>query len=474
MGKSIKNEKEQNSRERIDRKIIDKEEQGITLITLVITILIIIILAGITINASLGDNGLLRQAQNAKDLAESTTLETGEKMNKVLQEYANIMAEDEGGGIQEPEEDTTPPTVRIAEGAITQNSITINVTANDSESGLASEKPYIYYLNGAEYERSNSSSCTFTGLTASTQYTIKVEVYNGAGIKGEDSVIITTEDLIFNSKEIKENAQEFYGAEVLGYSTDHSETSEAVQKWRIFYAGTTPSGNESNIYLIADDCILGAAAPTSTAGNSLRIGDTNFSVSFRNILNDYSGSSWIINNTNNGAREWLDVYLNEYPTSTNDNIKAVAYLMDTNVWNIYAGNTAKYAIGGPTIELFCASYEDTHPSRYLQCGSVTSYGYLIKWSDGEYETEISGLIPDEFNKIYIKSDASGSNSIWLASPAVEADADYDWNLFYTNSIGRICTLSQGAVYGLGLRPIVCLKSEVQLERIDAYTFKIIE
>ena len=80
-----------------------KSNAGITIITLAVTILIIIILASITINAVLGDNGLLKQAQDAKDLAESTTLETGDKMNSLLQEYMNVMAEDSGGGITESE-----------------------------------------------------------------------------------------------------------------------------------------------------------------------------------------------------------------------------------------------------------------------------------------------------------------------------------------------------------------------------------
>ena len=65
------------------------------MVTLAVTILIIIILASITINAVLGDNGLLKQAQDAKDLAESTTLETEDRMEEVLQEYKNVMSEDE-------------------------------------------------------------------------------------------------------------------------------------------------------------------------------------------------------------------------------------------------------------------------------------------------------------------------------------------------------------------------------------------
>ena len=47
------------------------------------------------------------------------------------------------------------------------------------------------------------------------------------------------------------------------------------------------------------------------------------------------------------------------------NINSVAYLMDTNVWSTFAGTKAEYAMGGPTIELFCASYKQTHPDKYI-------------------------------------------------------------------------------------------------------------
>ena len=38
-------------------------------------------------------------------------------------------------------------------------------------------------------------------------------------------------------------------------------------------------------------------------------------------------------------------------------MKAVAYMLDTNTWSVYAGDKADYAIGGPTIELFFKSYD---------------------------------------------------------------------------------------------------------------------
>ncbi len=42
-----------------------KGQKGITLVALVITIIILLILAGVTISLTLGENGLFKTAQNA-------------------------------------------------------------------------------------------------------------------------------------------------------------------------------------------------------------------------------------------------------------------------------------------------------------------------------------------------------------------------------------------------------------------------
>ncbi|MFR0823503.1 MAG: hypothetical protein ACLSHH_07880, partial [Clostridia bacterium] len=43
------------------------KQKGVTLIALVITIIVLIILAGVAINALVGENGIITQAQRAKD-----------------------------------------------------------------------------------------------------------------------------------------------------------------------------------------------------------------------------------------------------------------------------------------------------------------------------------------------------------------------------------------------------------------------
>lgn len=63
-----------------------KKQNGITLVALVITIIILLILAGITI-ASLSNTGLFGQANRAKEETANKTLEE----NTTLNEYANYI-----------------------------------------------------------------------------------------------------------------------------------------------------------------------------------------------------------------------------------------------------------------------------------------------------------------------------------------------------------------------------------------------
>ena len=48
---------------------LNNKQSGITLVALVITIVILIILATVTINTVFGDNGLIKQAEYARDLS---------------------------------------------------------------------------------------------------------------------------------------------------------------------------------------------------------------------------------------------------------------------------------------------------------------------------------------------------------------------------------------------------------------------
>ena len=62
-----------------------KEMKGITLIALVITIVVLLILAGVSINLLLGDNGIITKAKEAKDSYSKSAVK--EKVGFLLNEY---------------------------------------------------------------------------------------------------------------------------------------------------------------------------------------------------------------------------------------------------------------------------------------------------------------------------------------------------------------------------------------------------
>ena len=64
-----------------------KKETGITLVSLVVTIIILIILAGISINILVGDNGVITKAQQAK---ENTLLAQEEEAKQLNQLYSQL------------------------------------------------------------------------------------------------------------------------------------------------------------------------------------------------------------------------------------------------------------------------------------------------------------------------------------------------------------------------------------------------
>lgn len=67
------------------KKLNNNKKDGITLISLVVTIVVLLILAGVSINAVVGDDGVIKSAQESAKLTEES--EAKEIMNKVVLEY---------------------------------------------------------------------------------------------------------------------------------------------------------------------------------------------------------------------------------------------------------------------------------------------------------------------------------------------------------------------------------------------------
>ena len=71
-----------------------KKEKGITLVALAVTIIILIILAGVSINMLVGDNGIIKKAQQAKEETIFAGQQEQEQLNQLFEEM-----EEAGNGI---------------------------------------------------------------------------------------------------------------------------------------------------------------------------------------------------------------------------------------------------------------------------------------------------------------------------------------------------------------------------------------
>ena len=96
---------------------LKSNKKGITLVALVITIVILIILATVTINMAFGDNGLVKYAEEARDKTANSTTAEAEGINSMVDQFANVMAEDSEIPLPDPYVDSVLPTApKLSDG----------------------------------------------------------------------------------------------------------------------------------------------------------------------------------------------------------------------------------------------------------------------------------------------------------------------------------------------------------------------
>ena len=218
-------------------------QNGITLVALVVTIIVLLILAGVTITSLLGDEGIISKAQNAakatkkSQIIESVRMDiliaqlegnlTQEKLEEILGNYGEVQKDEEGNitGLKpdgldeiipiedllsgvvsenppgEPEiPDTTAPTVTInlsATSTTPNTAIEASVSFADNETGVATANcKYIFDTTSGNigttntlWETANSfennpQTITLTAEAEGTYY-LHVLTVDNAGNKGE-------------------------------------------------------------------------------------------------------------------------------------------------------------------------------------------------------------------------------------------------------------------------------------------------
>ena len=346
-----------------------KRENGITLIALIVTIVVMLVIAGVALSSAVGDNGILEKATVA-----ARNQELGQSLER--------------------------ESIREASDFI------------DRETGVYEETEILYNL-------------------------------------------VTPSD---------------YGATLTNYSAN------GVSDWKIFYK------DDINVYIISSSLLENSKLPKYA--EVITHPDYPYSVYWSDDgseLQFLSGSASIEKNT---IERYKMSWAEQYPTSTTNNAKAVAALLNTAVWNAFVDPT--YAIGAiasPTLEMFVASYEGKYGDE-VDISKMDENGYYVNTAAQPTGTTKYVQLSNSSDELYFPSvtvpeGKSAPIGYWLASPSAEnlggkslvCNAHLTSHYIGFSTDGCCGSGATGAV--MGIRPVVSIHAETQATRNADGTFTLI-
>ena len=170
------------------KNIVNRRNSGITLIALVVTIVVLIILATVSINTVLGDNGIISRAQKARDSYSNSQKSEDEQMAVLANEMAQYDTDNSGsaGGTTKPAEGITA----TVEGK------TVTITKDNVAD-------YLGKVVGNYVPTKNSVTIGGTEYTVSTQYRLYYVDFDGK--YGEKNGVYLKADCTSNEYELEQD-----------------------------------------------------------------------------------------------------------------------------------------------------------------------------------------------------------------------------------------------------------------------------
>ncbi len=441
-------------------------KKGISLIVLVITIIVTIILAA-SVVITLSNTGIIDKANNAVN---TTNVKEVEQLAQLLWAEAYMEGKTKAADIQAYIDSKLDQEIKdMYDIVATEKGVTVtlpidptSITIGAASVGVGrtldlNEK--VTYL--PEYskrksltweitEGSSYASITEAGVitgVAEGNVTVKATI-TGTSISNTATVTVTPAPVEVTASDIKTNASTYYG------TTVEYDSKVAGTTWQILYVGNefNKTGDTNDyIYLIAADYVKNTDLPTKNGATPVATEGSEYKAAFATSSTDgvfataagYTGSASITDAEMIALNSKYYDYLTD--NSTNNNMKAVAYMLDKDIWTPkFGGSKTKYVIGGPTIELLYAAYKAKTGTENT-CSVSSLNGYT--WSGN-----VSGspFVAPSTNASYY----------WVASPSTHNAS----NVVLVYNLGNVYNSTYLNTIS-AFRPVVCLESGVQLEKV---------
>ena len=219
-------------------KKMAKERRGVTLIALVITIIVLLILAGVTIAMLTGDNGIISKAMQAKNKTEEAR-KTEEAGLKKIENYINGKSAEAGVVIQDLKSIKSDGT----EGEV------IGEKVSDGAEGVVPVPNGFYYVGGTV----KSGAVISDNLADKDKY--KGQELVGTDLSGNQFVFIPVNgiDLKYEQDHTYDGKHEYvYTTELSGYTSqsewsDDSGEQASVKNYGGFFIGRYEAGYPDEI-----------------------------------------------------------------------------------------------------------------------------------------------------------------------------------------------------------------------------------
>ena len=205
-----------------------KERKGITLIALVITIIVLLILAGVSVAMLTGQNGILTQANNAKT---STANKSAEEKVKLAVMAARSQSEDASLDLEKLTTEVTTNYGGQVEGGAFPVTVTIDgksfTVDSDGNVELAGSKPQASKVKVGDFVNYSAGNWTAADMT-------KIQ-NTGAKIAANNSTSLPTKAYEFGgfTEGSSKDGNATPNDSTYKYVTDKS-TGNAVTGWRVF------------------------------------------------------------------------------------------------------------------------------------------------------------------------------------------------------------------------------------------------
>jgi hypothetical protein len=284
---------------------------------------------------------------------------------------------------------------------------------------------------------------TVTGVaTGSATITIKGKV--STNVSTTCIVTVTKSRTSVTAEQIAANPEKYYGQEVLNYT-------QGDLKYRIFYVDKENKfvDGANTIYLKAD------YKTTTTLSSYINYTPTGSDLETYKKMNP----SWAAKRGSNTSN-W------------NNNEHASSWLCSPSQWTTYCDTTkANYAIGGPSVEMYVASYNQiphTQIGNYIlgatyRATNAPGYIYTLNGkqsttSNSDYYTGDTTIDYKGYNSMYAGQNGTKSGDWWLASPSSHTSSRVCYVFGYDATLNNNYFSNT-----LGAGPLVSLKSGIQVE-----------